>query len=168
MARYNLKTKRAPKQLYQYNGIWYPDQNTLSKALPKDGSPWIYPVIYKGNRYFNLPDLQKAASKYGAVKKTYGGITYDSHKEADYAAKLDILKHATNPSERVVSVERQKVYPLVVNGVKVFPQGYKLDFLVTYADGHVEHVDVKGMLTEVYKAKRQLMLAIHGIKIIEK
>lgn len=40
-----------------------------------------------------------------------------------------------------------------VRGIK-----YYADFVVTYADGHREVIDVKGMRTEVYKIKKKLLL----------
>ena len=33
---------------------------------------------------------------------------------------------------------------------------YTADFKVTYADGHVEIIDVKGIKTEVFKLKRKI------------
>ena len=32
------------------------------------------------------------------------------------------------------------------------------DFVVTYSDGHVEVIDVKGVRTDVYKLKRKMLL----------
>ena len=45
---------------------------------------------------------------------------------------------------------------------------YYLDFLVEYADGHIEHHDVKGFATPVYKLKKRLVEAVYAIKIMEK
>lgn len=101
---------------------------------------------------------------------------YDSRKEALYAAQLEQLKQATEPHNRVVSVERQVSYELVPaqkdekgryleRAVK-----YIADFRVTYADGRVEVVDVKSVFTKklpLYVLKRKLMLFIHKIRIKE-
>ena len=38
---------------------------------------------------------------------------------------------------------------------------YTADFVVEYADGRVEVIDVKGMRTDVYKLKRKLLLYRH-------
>ena len=38
---------------------------------------------------------------------------------------------------------------------------YTADFVVEYADGRVEVIDVKGMRTDVYKLKRKLLLSRH-------
>lgn len=105
-------------------------------------------------------------SKFGNKKTEYKGDMYDSKAEARYASELDTLKNARFEAERVVTYERQVRYPFEVNGVKIAT--YVLDFKVTYADGRVEHVDVKGMRTDVYKMKKKLMLACYGIEIIEK
>ncbi len=118
-----------------------------------NGTAAAYPFKTKQNKYHN--------------KKTdYKGEKYDSKAEAGYAAELDMLKNARFEAQRVVLWERQVRYPLVVNDVKIAV--YVLDFKVTYGDGRVEHVDVKGMRTDVYKIKKKLMLACHGIEIIEK
>jgi hypothetical protein len=104
-------------------------------------------------------------NKYGAVKTTYDGVKYDSKKEAGYAAKLDQLKRCFNASEKVIGVRRQVPFPIVVEGKHICT--YKLDFLVTYADGRIEHVDVKGVRTGVYIIKKKCVEAIYKIEIIE-
>lgn len=107
----------------------------------------------------------EAGSKYGNVKTPYNGRLYHSGKEADYARTLDQLRKARKKSERVVRVEPQVPYRLTVNGQLICK--YYLDFKVTYADGRVEHIDVKGVVTDVYRLKRKLMKACHDIEIIE-
>lgn len=103
-------------------------------------------------------------------KKTNG---YDSKREAQFAEKLELLKHAAHPSERVVKIEKQVKFELIpaqrgADG-KVVERAcaYIADFRVTFADGRVEVIDVKGMKTEVYKIKKKLMLQVHGIQIKE-
>lgn len=98
---------------------------------------------------------------------------YDSKKEAAYAAKLELLRNATNPAERVVKIEEQVRYELIPSqrmGGKVVERScnYVADFLVTYADGRKEVVDVKSKATEslpVFVIKRKLMLHVFGIQI---
>jgi protein associated with RNAse G/E len=107
--------------------------------------------------------MQKKRSKYNAKRTEYNGFVYDSIKEAGYAKKLDLLKMAKG-KDKVLSVERQVPYEMIVNDVKICT--YRLDFKVTYSD-RVEHVDVKGVLTAIYKLKKKLMKACHGIDIIE-
>jgi hypothetical protein len=55
-------------------------------------------------------------------------------------------------------------YPLEVNGVPVAT--YVADFVYSEAGREVVE-DAKGVLLDVYKIKRKLMLALHGIEIRE-
>ena len=91
---------------------------------------------------------------------------YDSRKEAQYAALLDTLRKATAPKERVVSVERQVPYPITIKRKPICK--YVLDFKVTYADGRVEHIDVKGMKTDIYRLKKKMVKACYDIDILER
>lgn len=107
-------------------------------------------------------------NKYHAVNETYNGVVYDSKKEARYARLLDTLRGATDPKERVASWERQVPYVLSVNGRTICK--YIADFVVTFEDGHVEVQDVKSAHTRklpVYRLKKKLMFAVHGIEIVE-
>jgi len=90
-------------------------------------------------------------SKYKSQPTEYMGQRYDSKKEAQYAAILEMSKRALHPSDKVVSVERQPVFELA-GGIK-----YKADFRVTYADGRVDVIDVKGFETPIFKLKKKLM-----------
>lgn len=92
-------------------------------------------------------------NKYNSQKTEYGGIRYDSKAEATYARNLDLRMHAQDPHERVESWERQIRFPLVVNGTTV---GHLVvDFLVRYADGRRELVEVKSpaTMTPLFKFK---------------
>lgn len=106
-----------------------------------------------------LKHLPKKRNKYGAESTTYDGNRYDSRKEAAYAATLDMLRKAKIPSERVKSYERQVRIPLEVNGVTV--AHWRIDFVVTYADGSVRYEEVKGYETPEYRIKRRLFEAIY-------
>jgi predicted nuclease of restriction endonuclease-like RecB superfamily len=64
--------------------------------------------------------------------------------------------HARGP-ERVDSWERQIPFPLIVNDRKICV--YVCDFLVRYADGRRELVEVKGFWTPEAKLKRKLFVA---------
>lgn len=105
-------------------------------------------------------------NKYKNKKTWYNNVLYDSKREANYRQQLDMLSSSSVPTkERVSSIEEQVRYKMIVNDIKICT--YVLDFKVTYADGRIEHVDVKGMLTGVYKLKKKLMLACHDINIVE-
>jgi hypothetical protein len=59
--------------------------------------------------------------------------------------------------DRVEGWERQIRFPLMVNNIKICD--YVCDFLVRYADGRRELVEVKGMQTPEFKLKLKLFRA---------
>ena len=67
------------------------------------------------------------------------------------------MMHARG-KDRVESWERQFRIPLIVNNRKVCT--YVCDFLVRYADGRKELVEVKGVWTPEAKLKRKLFEAV--------
>jgi hypothetical protein len=89
----------------------------------------------------------------------YAGRLFDSRKESDYARRLDILKSAANREDRVLEWEGQVRVPMVVNGKHVCD--YYCDFRVTFCDGRVEHHEVKGFETAVWRLKEKLFRACH-------
>lgn len=95
-------------------------------------------------------------SKYNNKKVVYAGITFDSKAERDYYLYLLELK------ERgiVTDIQLQPSFLLQPkfrkNGKLYREITYKADFEVTYADGHVEIVDVKGMVTKDFAIKQKL------------
>lgn len=100
-------------------------------------------------------------NKYNAKKTTVDGITFDSRKEADYYCELKMLKMAgiVKDFELQVPYELQPKYRH--NGKAIRAITYIADFRVTYTDGHVEIVDVKGVRTDAYKLKKRLLLYQH-------
>lgn len=101
-------------------------------------------------------------SKYLNVKTTIDGIRFDSKKEANYYALLKLLKL----SGEVVNIEMQVKYELQPKftdeaGNKHRAINYKADFVVTYKDGRVEVVDVKGMRTKEYLIKAKMFRFQH-------
>lgn len=103
-------------------------------------------------------------SKFGGIPtQTSDGRKFDSHVEAAYYNRCLILKQAGE----ILHIELKVMYELTVNGY--FICNYELDFRVTYADGRIEYVDTKSKetLTPLYKMKKALMKAIHGIDLIE-
>jgi hypothetical protein len=119
--------------------------------------------------YQKINTGKSSGNKYGAKKTEYNGRTFDSKKEAQYAAQLDMLRNAANPADRVTGVQYQVPMPLAVDGKQIGK--YILDFEVTYADGRREHVDVKGMKSgcayQFFKWKKKHVKAQYGIDIIE-
>lgn len=112
--------------------------------------------------------LEPKQAKYRNNPCEYNGKKYHSTKEAEYAEKLDNLRHASDPAERVLSVEEQVRFKLDVNGVHVCD--YILDFKVNYLD-RVEYVDVKGYRKgaayRIFTVKKALMKACYGIEVLE-
>lgn len=110
---------------------------------------------------------EKRRPKYGNRKTVVDGITFDSAKEARRWGELRLLEKA----REIDSLTRQPRYRIMVGGIKVCD--YVGDFRY-YShrpenNGLTELVveDVKGMKTAVYRLKKKLMLACHGIEIRE-
>lgn len=98
-------------------------------------------------------------SKYGNRRTSYGGHTYDSAREANRAAELDLLIRAGE----IAGYARQ--VPFRLEGDIV----YKADFVVLLPDGTYRIEDVKSEITrkdKVYRLKKRLMKA-RGLEIVE-
>jgi len=109
--------------------------------------------------------VPKTLSKYRNVQTEYKGLKFMSKKEAEYAMQLDYMRKATSPRDRVVEWVPQMPFQVILNEKKICK--YIADFKVTYADGRVEIVDVKGVRTDVYRLKKKLVEAQYGITIVE-
>jgi Pyruvate/2-oxoacid:ferredoxin oxidoreductase delta subunit len=113
--------------------------------------------------------IKRKSNKYHAKKAIFDGTRFDSTKEKDYYAKLLLLKRAKDDRRRVVNIERQLRYDITIKNKKCF--FYKLDFKVEYADGRIEHVDIKGCKIgcgyQMFKLKKKCIEAEYGIEIIE-
>jgi hypothetical protein len=107
--------------------------------------------------------------KYGAIKTTLDGHTFDSRAEANYYAQLKLLQKAGE----ICTIQLQPRYEIIESykhpetGKKVQPTYYVADFLVAYSDGRTEVVDVKGVKTEAYKIKKKLFESKYGKAIRE-
>lgn len=98
--------------------------------------------------------------KYNNVASQVDGFRFDSKREGMKWLQLRQWER----SGEISNLRRQVVFPLVVNGVLVAK--YRADF--TYdLNGKSVIEDVKGVKTDAYRLKRNLMLAIHGIEILE-
>lgn len=107
-------------------------------------------------------------SKYGAKKTTVNGINFSSQKEARRYSELLILEMAG----KIRDLNLQVPFIFVLNGAPIkFASGRKLTYVadfVYFADaGKMVVEDSKGMKLPVYKIKKALMKAFHGIDIIE-
>lgn len=99
--------------------------------------------------------------KYGNHRVVVDGLKFDSKREA---ARWRILTLCV-PSGDITDLRRQVPYDLIVNGVKV--GRYVADFVYRERDGSEVIEDAKGFKTPVYRLKRKLMKAVHGIDIRE-
>ena len=106
------------------------------------------------------PEKPKKGNKYGAKKVTVGGITYDSKNEYNRECELKVQQKAGI----IKDLKRQVTFSLDVNDEHVC--NYKADWTYTIVDGGIEVVeDFKGFVTEVFRLKRRLMKACHGIDV---
>lgn len=112
---------------------------------------------------------KKKRSKYNSIKTVIDDIEFDSRKEAEYYQELLIAKKANDSKDRVVKIELQVPFVFMHNGISICK--YVLDFRVTYDDGRLEFVDVKGYRKgpayATYRIKKKLMKAFFNIDIKE-
>lgn len=102
-------------------------------------------------------------SRYGRVRKHKfnaqpahrDGQRFDSLKEARYYDQLKLRQQAGE----VITFLRQVPFHLP-GGVR-----YVVDFQVFYADGTVAFLDVKGMETPMFKAKKKMVEAVYPVEI---
>jgi hypothetical protein len=95
--------------------------------------------------------------KFHAKPTDYNGHKYHSQKEANYAAKLDLLVKAG-----VVLFYLEQVPFRLPGNTK-----YVVDFAVFYADDRVDFVDVKGLKTPSYIMKKKQVEELYPIFITE-
>ena len=103
----------------------------------------------------------RRANKYNvgpAANRTRDGIVFDSVKEANYYSQLAVLRQAGD----VILFLRQTPFHLPGN------TRYVCDFVVFWASGEVEFVDVKGVKTPMYKTKKRMVEDLYGIEITER
>lgn len=99
-------------------------------------------------------------NKYGARKTVVDGITFASAKEAKRYGELKLMERAG----LIQGLALQPRFPLRVNDQLIAT--YVADFLFDEA-GETVVEDVKGVRTPVYRLKKKLMKAIHGVEIVE-
>jgi hypothetical protein len=102
----------------------------------------------------------KKRSKYNNTRTTIDNIVFASKREAAHYQLLKLRERAGEIS----NLELQVRYHLDVNGVHI--TNYVCDFRFI-ENGKTVIQDVKGMMTRIYKMKRSLMKAIHGVEVVE-
>jgi hypothetical protein len=115
----------------------------------------------------------KRRSKYGAVSVRVDGHFFPSTREARRYGELKLLEKAG----RIRNLRLQPEFPIVVEGEMICI--YRADFqyeeclysqyasLVAKPAWDLVVEDVKGVKTDVYKLKKKLVKATHGIEIRE-
>jgi len=101
-------------------------------------------------------------SKYRAVKTVVDNITFASKKEAARYQELKLLEKAGEIEDLILQLR----YNFDIKGISL--GFYKADF--SYWDvSKQERIteDTKGFRTPIYRLKKKLMKALHGIDIHE-
>jgi len=104
----------------------------------------------------------KRKSKYNAEPVTIDGIRFDSKAEGKRYTELKLLERAGEIS----GLELQPKFIITVNGFKICE--YNADFRYV-RDGKIVVEDVKSEPTKtpVYRLKKKLVYALHGVEITE-
>jgi len=97
---------------------------------------------------------QNRGNKYKAKRQTFGGRSYHSKKEAQYAEQLELRKLAGE----IKHIKPQHKLPLYVNGKLI--TNYYIDFKTTLTDDTYELIEVKGFATDLWKVKWKLTEAL--------
>jgi hypothetical protein len=107
-------------------------------------------------------------TKFGAVRTTVDGITFDSKFEAHRYTELRLMERAG----LIRNLQLQVRFPIIINEEKVctYVSDFVYDEEIEWASGKswqrvVE--DAKGMRTPVYNLKKKLVKAVLGIVIKE-
>lgn len=108
------------------------------------------------NQLRKLLGKEEIESKYKNKKTVVDGIEFDSQKEANYYAKLKLLQRAGEVKKIELQPEFELLPRFKKNGRTYRPIKYIADFKVTYSDGTVEVIDVKGHKTEVFRLKEKM------------
>lgn len=99
-------------------------------------------------------------NKYKAHPVVIDGIRFASTREGNRYLELKLLEKV----REIEHLELQPSYELIVNGTKIGT--YRADFRY-FENGEIVTEDCKGYPTSIYKLKKKLMRAIHGIDIRE-
>lgn len=100
--------------------------------------------------------VKKKKHKYNAKMVVIDGIKFKSQKEAD---RYNFLKFAKLSGE-LINFYRE--VPFRLPGKTT----YWLDFLEVWKGGIINHVDTKGIQTQMFKLKKRQVEEIYGIEIL--
>ena len=100
-------------------------------------------------------------TKYRAKPTFVDGIRFASKKEAARYGELKLLERVG----KVTCLELQPKFEIKINGIKICT--YIADFKYCFPGKEVIIEDVKGVKTPIYRLKKKLVKACHGIEIFE-
>lgn len=114
-------------------------------------------IIGIGKPILDVLPIKVQKNKYKNKKVEYDGIKFDSKMERDFYIHLKKLQ----ANGTVYEFFMQKNYVLIDaytrnDGTKVRASYYKADFEVHYSNNQIEVIDIKGMLTDVFKLKQKI------------
>ena len=118
------------------------------------------PPSFTGSFYHDGPEMKQGKikkTKYRANKTSVDGHTFDSQKEADYYCELKMRLQA----KEINGFCLQPTF-MLAPGLK-----YKADFVVFNTDNSYEVIDVKGIKTKEYIAKKKVFEDKYNMKIKE-
>jgi uncharacterized protein DUF1064 len=108
---------------------------------------------------------ESTVNKFNAKKVKVDGYWFDSGKEAHRYTELKMLLR----SRIITDLEVHKSIELKVNGVKICD--YEPDFVYKDQSGREVIEDVKGYKKgaayQIYRLKAKLMIACHGLRVVE-
>lgn len=110
---------------------------------------------------YKAMQTEDKGNKFNAKKTVVDGITFASRKEAHYYCDLIRLQKAGQVKDFDMQVEFVLQEGFYYRKKWYRPIKYVADFVVRYADGRVETVDVKGFRTKEYQIKKKMLLRQH-------
>lgn len=121
------------------------------------------------NRFYRRMNRRGSGNKYGNKQVLVNGMEFDSMKEANRWAELQLLQRAG----KIRDLSRQVKYQLIPVQRDEFGKAiersvdYIADFQYRDENGKLVVEDAKGFKTKEYIIKRKLMLREYGIRIRE-
>lgn len=136
--------------------------------MTEDEFKRLHNVKVAANSCHSVADLMPApkVSKYNNKKVEVDGIKFDSKREYARWNQLKIMERAGAISDLKRQVPFELAPSVQLGGRKKPALRYVADFTYTQG-GKMVVEDAKGMLTDVYRIKKHLMLSVHGIEIKE-
>ncbi|MCP1674142.1 hypothetical protein J2T57_001244 [Natronocella acetinitrilica] len=134
-------------------------QRPPGAGAPEASSPVAQPPA--AQKQPGAEGVKPRPSKMGNRKTTINGQVFDSGWEAERYLQL----RADEASGLITDLRTQVAFAIIINDMHVCD--YVCDFAYLDADGEAVVEDAKGYLTPMYRLKKKLMRAVHGIEIRE-